>query len=608
MSVEIERSQDDETIVEAIYIDGELPNIEELSSVKSIRYLSINNITDSKKLQEFLSSIPINTIKEIYITSCNMEAVSEEFFEQLHFVENIYIKQCQGINYNEIMKKIPNKEQVKSIYLWADKQEENSIEPRLLEAFKNLSVIGLRNCAQMNMDEFYSYLIKAQKLEQLVLEGDIENLDFISGVDLEHISIIDEDLDLSLITPEVAKTHNNIYFSIKEGKIITDSLGNGQGYKLQLPLECITRIEEMRETINGADDVRMLGTAVHIDDKKQLQTLIENKDFLLTAPWVTITVPHMGIIAGKQLEEIGIGERDDIRVMDSECDEGVEERFEYTTNEYKQLYDRIQEIVGDIPQNITDLQKFVIIYKRLGSTISYDYQACEIIKALEKDLCIEYDEEHIRNAANLVGGLIKGTCVCAGYSDILYNCLNTVGIEACKITGKTEEEGHAWNKVKLDGVWYNVDLTWDCKDITQHNARGIENCLRSDQEFQEGHEQTDGKKVECNHDYPREEVVRAFRFAERFSDRALDAEYETIGEEPSFFDKLKARVMTLFGKRKMIVAPQEEISTVPTEAEKRKLWMEKSGIVLENGEEISKIDSSQLAASRPLSRDRENEL
>ncbi len=43
--------------------------------------------------------------------------------------------------------------------------------------------------------------------------------------------------------------------------------------------------------------------------------------------------------------------------------------------------------------------------------------------------------------------------------------MNAAGIECKVIYGSTTRGGyHAWNQVKVDGVWYNIDVTWDDPD------------------------------------------------------------------------------------------------------------------------------------------------
>lgn len=64
------------------------------------------------------------------------------------------------------------------------------------------------------------------------------------------------------------------------------------------------------------------------------------------------------------------------------------------------------------------------------------------------------------------GALLDGLAVCDGYANALDLLCYLSGIECICIKGKatnsTGQAGiHAWNKVKIDGQWYNVDVTWD---------------------------------------------------------------------------------------------------------------------------------------------------
>lgn len=47
--------------------------------------------------------------------------------------------------------------------------------------------------------------------------------------------------------------------------------------------------------------------------------------------------------------------------------------------------------------------------------------------------------------------------VCMGYALTFYRMMQFCGISATYETGAD----HAWNRVCLDGYWYNIDLTWD---------------------------------------------------------------------------------------------------------------------------------------------------
>lgn len=70
------------------------------------------------------------------------------------------------------------------------------------------------------------------------------------------------------------------------------------------------------------------------------------------------------------------------------------------------------------------------------------------------------------------GGLIQGTCVCQGFSMVLCRLLAEVGIDSRIIPGYsgkpsggnkngTYSMNHFWNLIKVDGLYYNFDATWD---------------------------------------------------------------------------------------------------------------------------------------------------
>ena len=50
---------------------------------------------------------------------------------------------------------------------------------------------------------------------------------------------------------------------------------------------------------------------------------------------------------------------------------------------------------------------------------------------------------------------------CQGYATLFYRMAEETGVECRIIGGTADGEPHAWNIVKLDGLWYNIDCTWD---------------------------------------------------------------------------------------------------------------------------------------------------
>lgn len=85
-----------------------------------------------------------------------------------------------------------------------------------------------------------------------------------------------------------------------------------------------------------------------------------------------------------------------------------------------------------------------------------------------------------------------------GFSEILRNILACRGIEARCVTAPY----HAFNQVKINGIWYNVDLTWDKGRLKQNEYP--ENCLLGDKNFIEDiyHKADANQKIEkCNNNY-----------------------------------------------------------------------------------------------------------
>lgn len=63
--------------------------------------------------------------------------------------------------------------------------------------------------------------------------------------------------------------------------------------------------------------------------------------------------------------------------------------------------------------------------------------------------------------------LVTGKTVCAGYSRAFQYIMTNLGIPTYYVFGEAEGD-HAWNIVKLDGDFYNVDVTWDDSDTLSY--------------------------------------------------------------------------------------------------------------------------------------------
>lgn len=98
----------------------------------------------------------------------------------------------------------------------------------------------------------------------------------------------------------------------------------------------------------------------------------------------------------------------------------------------------IAEIVSGAPADGSDFDKLLYLHDHFITNYSYDRSLT------------------IRDAYTFFK---QKTGVCQAYMLALIATAKQLGIESVPVT--SDAMMHAWNLVKLDGVWYHIDLTWD---------------------------------------------------------------------------------------------------------------------------------------------------
>ncbi len=137
--------------------------------------------------------------------------------------------------------------------------------------------------------------------------------------------------------------------------------------------------------------------------------------------------------------------------------------------------------------------------------MEYDDNACALI---EKGNRNEIENNIVSNSQNLTAGILNKKTVCAGFADIIQRICADFNIEADFVAANDRQGGgHAWNRVKLDGKYYFVDLTWDLDNIKKSKTPKLEYFLKSLKDFkheeytnypQNFQNEFDITKCECN--------------------------------------------------------------------------------------------------------------
>lgn len=100
-----------------------------------------------------------------------------------------------------------------------------------------------------------------------------------------------------------------------------------------------------------------------------------------------------------------------------------------------------------VNEDMTDAEKVTAIYDWLIMNVTYDYDA---LKYTDVQVAAEYD------AFYLEGVFDTGRAVCDGISKAFTLMCRMEGIPCVRVIG----DGHAWNKVFVDGTWYIADATF----------------------------------------------------------------------------------------------------------------------------------------------------
>ena len=96
--------------------------------------------------------------------------------------------------------------------------------------------------------------------------------------------------------------------------------------------------------------------------------------------------------------------------------------------------------------NKTDYQKVKAIYDYICSNVTYDHD--------------NLNDESYSLKYTAYAALVNKTAVCQGYASLFYRLALDAGVDTRVISGEAGGP-HAWNIVKLNGKYYNLDSTWD---------------------------------------------------------------------------------------------------------------------------------------------------
>lgn len=158
---------------------------------------------------------------------------------------------------------------------------------------------------------------------------------------------------------------------------------------------------------------------------------------------------------------------------------------------------------------MSDIQKEKLLHDYIASEVTYD-------KSLRKYTAYE--------------ALTIGEAVCQGYALLTYRLMQEAGIPVHIVSGTVSTGLHAWNKVKLDGKWYNVDTTWDSQKQVVYSYFNV-----TDAALKRDHSWKQGSLPAANTDY-RETLKAKIKANDKYA-IAYQAIMKDIGEQAATVDE-----------------------------------------------------------------------
>lgn len=117
----------------------------------------------------------------------------------------------------------------------------------------------------------------------------------------------------------------------------------------------------------------------------------------------------------------------------------VEAKYRTTKEQETYIQTEVNNIIQTIiKDNMSDYDKVYAINQYLVNRFSYDNTL-------------------VNNNAYLA--LINNTTTCQGYAMTAYKLFKAAGIDTRIVLGQLNEINHGWNLVKVNGMWYQIDVT-----------------------------------------------------------------------------------------------------------------------------------------------------
>ena len=191
---------------------------------------------------------------------------------------------------------------------------------------------------------------------------------------------------------------------------------------------------------------------------------------------ITVSFDYSSDIYGELNEAVGEWVEAALGETDAPA-EGDYIRYQYGGYTYESSYSAgggqwhyTVEIVPDYYTYLTQEEAVTAAVEDLLGQFAFDSDASEYekLRVIYDWLCrnVSYDKVHRKNPyshlkSTAYAALVRRSATCQGYCTALYRLLRESGVDCRIVTGSAGGEFHAWVIASVDGIYYNLDPTWD---------------------------------------------------------------------------------------------------------------------------------------------------
>ena len=207
-----------------------------------------------------------------------------------------------------------------------------------------------------------------------------------------------------------------------------------------------------------------------------------------------------------------------------------EDILDWDIKKFDKALVKVEKIVKDINKKaiictknigISDISLYKIIFftEYLYRNILYNYMFFDVSKIPYSYIPNNLKKE--KNNIQSIEGTLNGRSICEGYSNIATIVLNELGVKCSKVTAKLEDGSHAWNIIKYNNNWYNIDFTMVIERNEYFENEGInfnlEYFMISDDKINKkyGILNEDKKYLEenmyCNYDLDKKDIINILK-------------------------------------------------------------------------------------------------